>query len=129
MAGSVPSLDLALDSLSSAEERYLFGEEEGGNGDIVAQNRVQLNIDRQSISTPRRSEVALLVGALGSLVLIALLIPRPPLESHQRCGLTTGGQVSASFWGNFSKKILFSGRMLVGLSDWHKKMGILYRSP
>ena len=27
MAGSVPSLDLALDSLSSAEERYLFGEE------------------------------------------------------------------------------------------------------
>ena len=101
MAGSVPSLDLALDSLSSAEERYLFGEEEEGNGDIVAQNRVQLNIDRQSIAAPRPSEVALLFGAIGSLVLIALLIPRPPLESHQRCGLTTGGQVSALFWGNF----------------------------
>ena len=122
MAGSVPSLDLALDSLSSAEERYLFGEEEGGEGDVVAQNRVQLNIDRQSIAAPRPSEVALLFGAIGSLVLIALLIPRPPLESHQRCGLTTGGQVSALFWGNFSKKILFSGRMLVGLPDWHKNI-------
>ena len=102
MAGSVPSLDLALDSLSSAEERYLFGEEEGGNGDIVAQNRVQLNIDRQSIAAPRPSEVALLLfGAIGSLLLIALLIPRPPLESHQRCGLTTGGQAIALLWDNF----------------------------
>ena len=110
MAGSVPSLDLALDSLSSAEERYLFGEEEGGEGDIaVAQNRVQLNIDRQSIATPRPSEVALLFGAIGSLVLIALLIPRPPLESHQRCGLTTGGQVSVLLRGNFFLKHFFSG--------------------
>ena len=95
MAGSVPSLDLALDYLTSAEERYLFvGEEEGGERDVVAQNRVQLNIDRQSIATLRPSEVALLAGAIGSLLLIALLIPRPPLESHQRCGLTYEVRIS-----------------------------------
>ena len=107
MAGSVPSLNLAVDYLSSAEERYLFGEEEGDGGDIVAQNRVQLNIDRQSIATPRPSEVVLLFGALGSLLLIALLIPRPPLESHPRCGLTTGGQVSALLRGNFFSKLRY----------------------
>ena len=98
---------LKLDSFSSAEESYLFGEEEASYptdfqlepiaGDVAAgaESKLGVNVDRQSIAGPGLSEVVLLLGALGSLVVIAFLIPRPQLESHPRCGLTTGGKVCA----------------------------------
>ena len=102
MAGHIPLFGLKLDPLSSAENSHLFGEEGGGLLPIIAgaESRLQLNIDRQSIARPRLSEVALLLGVIGSLLAIAFLIPRPQLQSHPRCGLTTGGQVCASFRGS-----------------------------
>ena len=105
---------LKLDSFSSAEESYLFGEEEAGDptdfrlepiaGDGGAESRLNVKVDRQSIAQPGLSEVALLLGALGSLVVIAFLIPRPQLESHPRCGLTTGGKVCALYSGSLLKR-------------------------
>ena len=107
MAGFIPYFD--FDPLSSAEERHLYGEQGGRpeQKDTMfkrnepfsfidrAQSRVHFNIARQTIAAPSLSEVALLLGAIGSLVAIAFFIPRPQLQSHPRCGLTTGGQVSA----------------------------------
>ena len=99
---------------SSLEDgRIFFGEE------VLLQiadfeNRFQDNVDRQSttIAGPNLSTVTLLLTVIYWLAIgiaIVFLVPRPPLQSHPRCGLTTGGQVCAALHRLFlNLKMIFS---------------------
>ena len=100
MAGFVPLYGVEFEEFSSAEDLHFFGEEVLLKIADV-ENRLQDNVDRQStlIAGPNLSTVTILLTVIYWLAIgiaIVFLVPRPPLQSHPRCGLTTGGQVCAA---------------------------------
>ena len=100
MAGFVPLYGVKFEEFSPAEDLHFFGEEVLLKIADV-ENRLQDNVDRQSttIAGQSLSTGTLLLGAiywLAIVIAIVFLVPRPPLQSHPRCGLTTGGQVCAA---------------------------------
>ena len=101
--------DLVSDHFSTEERNYLFGEDEIEEPDFwaatvqsVAEDRLELNVDRQTVAGPRTLDLPLAVGvALVLYILLAkvfeavliLALPQQRLQNHPRCGITTGGKV------------------------------------
>ena len=93
-----------FDYFSSDDGNFLFGEDEIKEPDFRAANvhsdvedRLELNVDRQTVVGPGLLDLgqalglALLVGAV-----LILVLPQQQLQSHPRCGITTGGKVWTS---------------------------------
>ena len=90
-----------FDPLSTEDRNYLFGEDEilkpdfwAATAQSGAEDRLQLNVDRQTVAQPRPLDLRLPVGlalVFGALLLLAF--PQQRLQSHPTCGITTGGQV------------------------------------
>ena len=93
--------DLVSDHLSTEERNYMFGEDEilepdfwAGTAQSGAEDRLELNVDRQTVAQSRPLDLRLAVGvalALGAVLLLAL--PQQRLQNHPRCGITAGGKV------------------------------------
>ena len=79
----------------------MFGDDEIAEPDVGAANvqsgaedRLDLNVDRQTVAGPGLVHLgpalglALLLGAV-----LVMVLPQQQLQSHVRCGLTTGGKV------------------------------------
>ena len=94
-------MEQGFDYLSNEERNYLFGEDEieepdfwEANVQSDAEDRLELNVDRQTVAGAPPLNLlpalglALLVGAA-----LILVLPQQQLQSHPRCGITTGGQV------------------------------------
>ena len=94
-----PGFDLVTDHLSTQDRNYLFGEDETdfweANVQSDAEDRLELNVDRQTVAAgpgPLNLLPALGLALIVGAVLI-LVLPQQQLQSHPRCGITTGGQV------------------------------------
>ena len=79
----------------------MFGDDEiaepdvgAANGQSGTEDRLDLNADRQTVAGPGPVHLgpalglALLLGAV-----LVMVLPQQQLQSHVRCGLTTGGKV------------------------------------
>ena len=92
---------LAGDHLSTEERNYMFGEDEILEQDFWAattqsgaEDRLELNVDRQTVTQSRPLDLRLAVGvalAIGAVLILAL--PQQRLQNHPRCGITAGGKV------------------------------------
>ena len=92
---------LASDHLSTEERNYLFGEDEilepdfwAATAQSGAEDRLELNVDRQTVAQSRPLDLRLAVGValvLGAVLILAL--PQQRLQNHPRCGITAGGKV------------------------------------
>ena len=92
---------LAGDHLSTEERNYMFGEDEILEQDFWAattqsgaEDRLELNVDRQTVAQSRPLDLRLAVGValvLGAVLILAL--PQQRLQNHPRCGITAGGKV------------------------------------
>ena len=88
------------------EERdYMFGGDEVGEPDFWSKNVLDVAEDRQAVARPQPFDIrqaighpisqtlgqAIFFGVISVIILHAII--KPPLQSHPRCGITTGGQV------------------------------------
>ena len=91
-----------FDTLSTEERNYLYGEDKilepdfwAATAQNGAEDRLQLNVDRQTVAQSRPLDLRLLaVGVVlvfGAVLLLAL--PQQRLQNHPRCGITAGGKV------------------------------------
>ena len=90
-----------FDPLSTEERNYLYGEDEilepdfwAGTAQSGAEDRLELNVDRQTVAQSRPLDLRLAVGValvLGAVLILAL--PQQRLQNHPRCGITAGGKV------------------------------------
>ena len=90
-----------FDTLSTEERNYLYGEDKilepdfwAATAQSGAEDRLQLNVDRQTVAQAQPLDLRLPVGlalVFGALLLLAF--PQQRLQSHPTCGITTGGQV------------------------------------
>ena len=90
-----------FDTLSTEERNYLYGEDEilepdfwAATAQSGAEDRLELNVDRQTVAQSRPLDLRLVVGValvFGAVLILAL--PQQRLQNHPRCGITTGGKV------------------------------------
>ena len=93
--------DLASEPHSTEERNYLYGEDKilepdfwAATAQNGAEDRLELNVDRQTVAQPQPLDLRLPVGlalVFGALLLLAF--PQQRLQNHPTCGITTGGQV------------------------------------
>ena len=93
--------DLASEPHSTEERNYLYGEDKilkpdfwAATAQSGAEDRLELNVDRQTVAQSRPLDLRLAVGValvLGAVLILAL--PQQRLQNHPRCGITAGGKV------------------------------------
>ena len=92
-----------FDHLSTEERNNLFGEDQikkpdfwGATVQSRAEDRLQPSVVRQSVAGPSTFDLRSALGLaliFGAVLIMTLPVPQQQLQSHPRCGITTGGKV------------------------------------